>query len=49
MTLCIITLNMPSQISSDPECCNVIGLSNASGRWTKETMKYYGKAAESFC
>lgn len=31
MTLNLITLKMPSQISSAPECCNVTGLSNVSG------------------
>lgn len=31
MTLNLITLKMPSQISSDPECCNITGLSNVSG------------------
>lgn len=39
MTLNLITLKMPSQISSDPECCNVTGLSNVSGHCSKTMGK----------
>ena len=45
----IITLKTPPQISSDPESCNVIRLSNVSGNYLKEAMRYYGKALRSFC
>lgn len=49
MSLSLITLKMPSQISSDPECCDVTGLSNVSGHWLQESIKHIGKGSQSLC
>lgn len=47
MTLNLITLKIPPQISSDPEHGNGTGLSNVSGHGLKASIKYHSKATQS--